>query len=462
MSQISNISINISLKTLPLSQKGFGLALVAGDTPRHVNYELDVLSNSAGIKWRAVTLGDVHIQIQYLAVGHNTALTVTRTGAGTSNSPYIISVALATDSQGNVLSTAAQIKTAAEAVSEVGGQNKIVNLSLLHSPGDGVATAFDALHLVDPTESYLEIQDPDNLLDPAIGYTPSSPEYKLAAAIFSQTPRVDKIAILKINSFATIVSELADLRNDGFDDWYWLLATTRDGTEIKAISAYLNTLEKCYIPATSDQGAVDALLGDERTLLIISNHAEDYPDGAIFGRCGGMPIGSVTWDSKALNGQKNSDVTMSEQSQILAKHGNLIREMGGVNVFWKGTTMSGQYIDIINGRDYLKARLQEAYHSLKINNNKISMTVNGLKLIEATLREVFRDCGKRGIIARVEDDDGRSRSDLNDYQYRLKMPETISDIPANDRANRKVSNIIFSATISGGINEIEISGAMGV
>ncbi|MFQ3854544.1 hypothetical protein ACLK29_04590 [Leptospira kirschneri] len=462
MSQISNISINISLKTLPLSQKGFGLALVAGDTPRHVNYELDVLSNSAGIKWRSIVLGDVHIQIQYLAVGHNTALTVTRTGAGTANSPYIISVALATDSQGNVLSTAAQIKAAAEAVSEVGGQNKIVSLSLLHSPGDGVATAFDALYLVDTTEPYIEIQDPDNLLDPAIGYTPNSPEYKMAAAIFSQSPRVDKIAVLKINSFATVVSELADLRNDGFDDWYWLLTTTRDKAEIKTISTYLNTLEKCYISATSDQSAIDALLGDERTLLTISNHAEDYPDAAAFGRCGSMPIGSVTWDSKQLNGQKNSDVSMSEQSQILAKHGNLIREMGGVNVFWEGTTMSGQYIDIINGRDFLKARLQEAYHSLKINNDKISMTTSGLKLIEATLREVFRDCGRRGIIARVDDDDGRSRSDLGDFQYKLKMPEKISDIPTNDRANRKISNINFSATVSGGINKIEISGTMGV
>lgn len=124
--------------------------------------------------------------------------------------------------------------------------------------------------------------------------------------------------------------------------------------------------------------------------------------------------------------------------------------------------MSGQYIDIINGRDFLKARLQEAYHSLKINNDKISMTTSGLKLIEATLREVFRDCGRRGIIARVDDDDGRSRSDLGDFQYKLKMPEKISDIPTNDRANRKISNINFSATVSGGINKIEISGTMGV
>ncbi|WP_078125873.1 DUF3383 family protein [Leptospira alexanderi] len=462
MSQISNIAINISLKTLPLSQKGFGLALIAGDTPRHVNYELDVLSGGAGIKWKSTILGEPHIQIQYLVAGHDTALTVTRTGAGTLVSPYIISVALATDSQGVALSTAAQIKAAVEVVSEVGGANKIVNLSLLQTPGGGVATAFEALYLIDPTDPYLEIQDADNLLDPSIGYASTSAEYKMAAAIFSQSPRVDKIAVLKINSFTTIAPELADLRNDGFDDWYWLLTTTRAKAEIKEASTYLNTLEKCYIFGTSDQTALDELENHERSFPVISNHADDFPDAATFGRCGGVPIGSITWDSKQLSGQKNSDVTMAEQAAILQKNGNLIREMGGVNVLWEGKTMSGQYIDVINGRDFLKARLQEAYHFLKINSDKLSMTPAGLKLIEASLREVFRDCGRRGIIAPVEDEDGRSRSDLGDYQYKLSLPGSISDIPTNDRANRKISNIKFSATVSGGINKIEISGTMGV
>ncbi|GIM19653.1 hypothetical protein KHM19_21350 [Leptospira borgpetersenii] len=308
----------------------------------------------------------------------------------------------------------------------------------------------------------LEIQDADELLDPSIGYGQNSSEYKLVQAIFSGSPRAEKVAVLKLGSFETLPSELADLRNDGFDSWFWLLTTARTLSEIKIASEYMKALEKMYICATADQTALDQLKDHANTILTISNHAEEFPDGGWFGRCGSAPIGSIAWDSKQLNGQKNSDVTTSEHSQILAKNGNLIREMGGVNVTWEGKTMSGQYIDVVIGRYYLKARLQEAYHSLKINNDRLSMTISGLRLLEAALREVFRDCGRRGVIAKVEDDDGRSRSDFGDYQYKLFMPEKISDIPMNDRANRKVSPIKFTCTVGGGINKIEISGTMGV
>ncbi|UMQ59864.1 DUF3383 family protein [Leptospira interrogans] len=462
MSQISNIAIDIALKTLPLAQKGFGLALVAGISPRNINYELDILSGVSGIKWKAVTKGETYIEVEYVVTGNSSPLSVSRTGSGTSADPYLISVHLATNGTGVATSTAAQIKTAAEGVNEVGGSSKIITLSLLENPGNGIVTTFQKLFLVDPTDPYLEIQDADELLDPAIGYSQTSSEYKMAQAIFSGSPRAEKIAVVKLDSFITLPQELADLRNDGFDSWYCLLTTTRVLSEIKIASTYLNSLEKYYICGTADQSIVNELINHERTLPMISNHSEEFPDAAWFGRCGSAAIGSIQWDSKQLNGQRNSDVTMSEQSQILAKNGNLIREMGGVNVTWEGKTLSGQYIDNIHGRDYLKARLQEAYHSLKINNDKIPMTISGLRMVEAALREVFRDCGRREIIAKVEDADGRSRSDLGDFQYKLSMPETISDIPTNDRANRKVPQIKFSATIGGGINKIEISGTMGV
>ncbi|WP_061216220.1 DUF3383 family protein [Leptospira santarosai] len=462
MSQISNISIDIALATLPLAQKGFGLALVAGITPRNVNYTLDVLSGNSGIRWRAVATGETHIEVEYIRAGHDAPLLVSRSGAGTAANPYLISVYLATNSEGVAVSTASQIKTAAETVNGVGGSSKIVTLALLQGIGDGIASAFEKLLLIDPTDPYLEVQDADELLGPSIGYGQDSPEYKLVQAIFSGSPRAEKVAVLRLGSFATLSSELADLRNDGFDDWFWLLTTTRTLSEIEIASKYMKALEKLYICATADQAAPDQLKDHANTILTVSNHADEFPDAGWFGRCGSAPIGSIAWDSKQLNGQKNSDVTMSEQSQILAKNGNVIREMGGVNVTWEGKTMSGQYIDVVIGRYYLKARLQEAYHSLKINNDRISMTIGGLRLLEAALREVFRDCGRRGVIAGVEDADGRSRSDLGDYQYRLFMPERISDIPTNDRANRKISQIKFTCTVGGGINKIEISGTMGV
>lgn len=83
-------------------------------------------------------------------------------------------------------------------------------------------------------------------------------------------------------------------------------------------------------------------------------------------------------------------------------------------------------------------------------------------MIEASLREVFRDLGRKGVIAKVEDPDGRNKSDMGDFQYKLFLPESMSEIPTNDRANRKVSPITFTCTVGGGINKLDIKGTMGV
>jgi len=376
-------------------------------------------------------------------------------------------VNLATGPAGAITSTANDIKTAAEAVDNVAGASKIVDLSLI-GDGTGVTSAFDAAALgpvSTPEVDYIEVSDADDLLDPAIGYESDDPEYKMAQAIFAQSPRMATVAVYQVSSWDQAATELASLRNSGKDGWYWALATTRVKSEIMQVAEYINGLKKVGIFATDDQTILDDVTGapptQERCIYLISNYQTDYPDAAWLGRCGSVNIGSITWDSKELSGQRNSGVTMSEQSTIFAANGNLLREMGGKVITWEGKTRSGQYIDILNGKDWLEARLIEAWHFLKLNNDKIDMTAGGLGLIDAALREVLRDAGRRGIIAGVFTDEDRTRSDLGDYQYTLSIP-SVDDLPANDRANRTVSGVTGTARVGGGVNYIDVTVEMTV
>lgn len=311
---------------------------------------------------------------------------------------------------------------------------------------------------------YVEVADADELLDASIGFVDTDLEYKMAAAIFSQSPRLEKVAVCFIEQYAAgsgvgLAAELAALRNSGKDSWYYLLITDRTKTNIAIADAYVNSLEKIGVFASDDQTITST---GERTVIIISEYADEFPDAALVGRCAAETIGSITWDSKQLSGQKNSGVTMSEQSTLLAANFNLLREMGGVIVTWEGKTMSGQYIDNIIGRDYIKARLTEALQSLKINNRKIPMDSRGISMIEASMREVFRDAGRNGVIAPVIVDADRLKSDLGDFQYKLTLPNSIGDIATNDRANRKIAPISFTAVVGGGINKFEINGTLTV
>jgi len=345
MSQINNITVNIALQTLPLSQKGFGLPLIAGET--------------------------------------------VRTGK----------------------------------------------------------------------PDFVEVSDADELLDSSIGFVNTDPEYLMAQKIFSQSPRVEKVAVCFVDDFANLATALATYRNNGYDNWYYLLITSRDKTDIAVADAYINSLEKMGFFATSDQTITST---GERTVILISNNAHEFPEAAWIGRCAAETIGSITWDSKQLSGQKNSDITATQQTSLLASNFNVLREMGGVVVTWEGKTASGQYIDNIQGRDFLKARITEALQSLKINNRKIPMDGRGIALTEAAIREVFRDAGRNGVIASVIDEADRAKSDLGDFQYKLVMPSSVSEISTNDRANRKLLPIKFNAVVGGGINKFDISGVMEV
>ncbi|HNM92075.1 MAG TPA: hypothetical protein PKN83_25690, partial [Leptospiraceae bacterium] len=95
-------------------------------------YTLTVGSGTSGIAWTTKT-GKI-VKVAYVVSGANTALSVARTGSGTTGSPYVITVTVATNGSSVATSTAAQVKAAADLVSNV---TDIVTVTLTGS-GAGV------------------------------------------------------------------------------------------------------------------------------------------------------------------------------------------------------------------------------------------------------------------------------------------------------------------------------------
>ncbi|HNO25119.1 MAG TPA: DUF3383 family protein [Leptospiraceae bacterium] len=427
MNQINNINVGIGLATLPISQKGFGMPLIAGTTQPSSLDLIGAVNHTGGY-----VLNDSAIVVDGFADSGNPIAEGDQfTIAGETGSP-VHTVVSASKTAGNTTGI-----TFTPALAGPVADNAVITVTK------------------ETDDVYFEITDADELL--LLGYSASDPEYKMAAAMFSQSPRIETLAVFYIPSFSALPTETAKLRNKGKDAWYYFLITSRLKADIAIADAYINSLKKFGVFGTSDQTVTST--GD-RTFILISNHADEYPDAGVVGRCAAEPVGSITFDSKQISGQKNSDVTMSEQSTLLAQNFNLIRDMGGVNVLWEGKMMGGQYADVIIGRDWLEARLIESLQSLKINSKKIPMDGRGIKMIESSIRSVFINAGKAGVIAPVISEADRLKSDLGDYQYKLSMPEAVSDIAQNDRANRLITPITFTAVVGGGINKMTISGTM--
>ena len=306
--------------------------------------------------------------------------------------------------------------------------------------------------------NYVEVTDADQLLDSAIGYAVADAEYKMARTIFSQSPRVEKVSVCFVSAFSALPTEIAAYRNSGKDDWYYFLIASSNKVDIGIAESYINSLVKMGFYSTGDKTITSS---GERTVITITNKAE-YPDAGILGRLAALQIGKYSWDSKQMNGITNSGVTMSEQTSLLAANFNLIREMGGVQVFWEGKTMSGQYIDSVVSRDYLTARFIEAMQNLKINNLKVPFDQRGIAMTEASLRSVFDGAGLNEVIRPVIVESDRQHSDLGRYQYKVNMPESVDAISAANRANRIIAPIVLECKLAGSINTFKIEGSLEV
>ncbi|MCE9500563.1 MAG: hypothetical protein K8R21_08705, partial [Leptospira sp.] len=153
VSKIDPIRITIQLKNTPIAQKSFNLPIIFGVTAP--TYFLQVLSSTAGLIWKAALTGVRYIEVKYVVSGNNTSLSVTRSGTGISGDPYIITVNIATNGSGAATSTAHAVKLAAEAVANVAGGSKIVDIAEVVSGGEGVVSAFTQAPLT--YERYMEI-----------------------------------------------------------------------------------------------------------------------------------------------------------------------------------------------------------------------------------------------------------------------------------------------------------------
>lgn len=447
-SVIEPIVVNISLANTAVAQANFNLALLL-DTKAPL-YFAKLLSGELGLIWKAKAAGPVFIRVVYVVSGNNTALSVVLSGSGTSETPHLITVNLATNGSGVATSTAAAVKTAAEAVSEIAA---LVTIQLEGTTGNTPLVAVPSTALT--YERYMEILTADDLL--ALGFISSDVAYKKAQAFFEQPDAPGKLAVYLLTSWSAIETEIAALRNSGKNSWYKVFGTTNSKSEIILNSNYMASIRKRYFGFTDD---LTILVGrnQDRELLILHTDLSNHTDARLLGATVALEPGTFNYAYLRLSGVTNSGFTNSQVSSILQDKGNVIAMFSGFQVFWKGMTTGGSWADIIDLKDWLEARLQEDVSAVFLNNKRIGYTLTDVDKVESTMRTRMDSAAKQGKIAPVESEADLVRSDMGAYQYKIILPESIAEIPDNERNNRVFPSIKFSARLVGAINEMDIEG----
>lgn len=287
--------------------------------------------------------------------------------------------------------------------------------------------------------------------------------YKVAQAIFGQTPAPEKVAVVWINMSDenSINAGLNQVIADGHNDWYFLVSEKNEKEAVDTLAAFAGAAEKLFF-TTQTKNQFDLLSpatkANERAVILCHNNADGskedevktYGAEAWVGRCAPELPGAITWKFKSLSGVPVSGYIGTDAANIKEKNGNLVVSQGGILHTTEGTTLSGEFIDIIRCQDWVKARIAENVFRLLAVSPKVPYDDTGIAMVLSEVQGVMQQATGMGIIARDEDGNG---------MWSVSAPRR-ADIPTNEIANRILPDVKFEFVLAGAIHSVKVKGVI--
>lgn len=282
------------------------------------------------------------------------------------------------------------------------------------------------------------------------GFDNTTNTYKAANLIFMQNDAPAKIAVCATSESAT--DWLLNEKNVA-EDWRQLIVV--DGSvDHTTIMATIETLRgKMYFASLpvdySTTLKVEAL---ERTVLFYCTDP-DYAGvevAAVVGASAGYDAGSFTYKNLILKGLVAQDLSEAQVNAIHEKGGFTCVKKAGDIVTTEGKTAGGEYIDIVDSKDYVIAEIEYSGQKLLNDNKKIPYDNIGIAMIESVVLSCLKRAYNQGIIANNED---------GTPAYSVSCL-TRTEVDAGDRANRIYRGCNFSFALAGAIHTAPIFGTI--
>ncbi|NGP58392.1 DUF3383 domain-containing protein [Paenibacillus thiaminolyticus] len=282
-------------------------------------------------------------------------------------------------------------------------------------------------------------------------FAESTAEYKMAAALFGQGDRSPaRIAIAACDEQEDAAERLRSVMDTG---WYYLLSPDNSEATVTALAQELEKEDyRLFVTRVSDKTKLQALkaAGFNRTVAFYHTDASAYPDAALVGSVGSADVGSVTWKFKTCTGIAPLKLTAGELMEIHDSGAIAYVNKQGEARTSEGKTLSGEYIDVIMARDYVRARMEMQIQHLLNQSSKIPYTDAGIAQIESTVINVLLESFRMGIIA--ADDSGEP---LFGTSFLLR-----NQVDPGDRANREYRGGSFWFEIAGAVHQVKVNGVI--
>jgi hypothetical protein len=350
--------------------------------------------------------------------------------------------------------------------------DRIVNVTIaLRTAGITQAT-FSDLMLFGPftkpsgsTANVYVITDPDELIN-TYGCTVDDEIYLAAETFFSQIPHPPQLYIGFDGGGADPTNALIAINNEN-SDWYGICDVLHDEARTIKIAEWVEAQEKLFVTVLSSPNNADAAAGDTTSiahLLMAGNffrtawwydtNIENFPDVGIASKSFTKYPGQETWANQRLDAVSYIYLPEGTFLNITDKNGNTFEPFRNISITQNGKVAGGEWIDVIRFRDWLCEQIKVTIF-MQMVDNRIPFTDPGIAVIRSRLQQALDFGVARGGIAPPEVNDN------GDYvpSYTIQVPLSV-DVPTNDKANRILRDVYFTARLAGAIHAVQIQGTL--
>ena len=185
----------------------------------------------------------------------------------------------------------------------------------------------------------------------------------------------------------------------------------------------------------------DAKLADD--LVDILAPVDPIPEAALFGKMLTKKPGSATWKFKELASVPTYELTQGQVTNLEKKNALWYMSTADVPMTSEGKVASGEYIDVIHGLDWLKARIQNLVFTALANVDKVPYTDEGVQMVVSPLKAALEEGVKNGILA----------------SYVIDFP-AVADVSVTDKGKRFLPDVKFTGVLAGAIHSTKINGVV--
>lgn len=318
------------------------------------------------------------------------------------------------------------------------------------------------------------ISQADELLD--YGFSTEDVGYKAATAAFSQNPAPNELYVCirleaaagdgndATTDYEPIATTLARANSEA--QFYGIhLTSFKDAADVTAAIAWAEANEKIFGFEYTDIASCPVTnFSYYRSFGMFSGLADGYASDdqpaenefaalALMAKCFGYDPGSETWHLKSLATIVPSALSTDQKKALEEKNINTFRRYAGDNVSFGGYMLSGEWIDVIRFRDWLKNDMQVGvFNALKVNR-KVPYTDSGIGLIEGAMEASLSKGQAIGGIAETEYD----ADDNATPGYTVTVPRS-ADLTEVERKSRKLTGCKYTARLAGAVHAVEIDG----